>query len=128
MLSPLSSIFIRHVLIPWAFWKVPPAVGIQIWDMLVISERDFLLGHSSKCLLPTRPYAGPLLVTSNLLGHFSVLGQAHDPTYYFGPLPLHIYIYIYIFVLFIFYLSHFILKIEIQFFFPPQVLISRTLQ
>ena len=51
-------------------------------------DRDFLLGHSSKCHLPTRPYAGPLLITDNLLRHFSVLERAHGPTYYFGPLPL----------------------------------------
>ena len=36
-----------------------------------------------------RPYAGPLLVTGNLLRHFNVLEHAHGPTYYFEPLPLY---------------------------------------
>ena len=31
--------------------------------MLAISERDFLLGHSSKCLLHMRSYVGPLIIT-----------------------------------------------------------------
>ena len=53
-------------------------------------ERIFLLGYSSTCFLPTGPYVGPLLFTGNLLRCFIVLRQAHDPTYYFGPLPLQI--------------------------------------
>ena len=87
-LSSLSFRSIWHVLLSWASWKVPLAVGIQIWGMLAMSERIFLLGHSSTCFLPMGPYVGPLLFTGNLLGHFIVLGRAHGPTYYFWPLPL----------------------------------------
>ena len=86
-LSPLSFKSIEHVLLSWASWKVSLGVGIQIWGMVAMFERIFLLGHSSMCFLPTRPYAGPLLFTGNLLVRFIVLGQTHDPTYYFGPLP-----------------------------------------
>ena len=88
VLSLLPFKSIGHVLLSWTSWKIPPVVGIQIWDMLAISERIFLLGCSSTCFLPTRPYARPLLFTSSLLKRFIVLGQAHGPTYYFGPLPL----------------------------------------
>ena len=86
-LSPISFKSIGHILLSWASWKVPLAVGIQIWGMLAMSKRIFLLGHSSICFLPTRPYAGPLLFSGNLLRHFIVLGWAHGPTYYFGLLP-----------------------------------------
>ena len=86
-LSHLSFKSIGHVLLSWASWKVPLAVGIQIWGMLAMSERIFILGHSSMCFLLTGPYAGPLLFTGNLLGCFIVLGRAHGPTYYFGLLP-----------------------------------------
>ena len=85
----LSSLFfksIEHVLLSWASWKVSLGVGIQIWGMVAMFERIFL-GHSSTCFLPTRPYGWPLLFSSNLLVRFIVLGQTHDPTYYFGPLP-----------------------------------------
>ena len=63
---PFKSI--GHVLLSWASWKVPLAVKIQIWGMLAMSERIFILGHPSTCFLPTGPYAGPLLCTGNLLG------------------------------------------------------------
>ena len=72
-LSRLSFKSIGHVLLSWASWKVPPAVVIQIWGMLAMSERIFLLGHSSMCFLPTGPCAGPLLFTGNLLGRLNVL-------------------------------------------------------
>ena len=72
-LSSLSFRSIWHVLLSWASWKVPLAVGIQIWGMLAMSERIFLLGHSSMCFLPTGPWAGPLLFTGNLLGRLIVL-------------------------------------------------------
>ena len=87
-LSPLSFKSIGHVLLSWASWKIPLAVGIQIWSMLAMSERIFLLGHSSTCFLLSRPYTGPLLFTGYLLGRFIVLRQAHGATYYFGLLPL----------------------------------------
>ena len=86
-LSHLPFKSIGHVLLPWASWKVPLAVGIQIWGMLVMSEMIFILGHSSTCFILTRPYAGPLPFTSNLFRRFIILGQTHGPTYYFGPLP-----------------------------------------
>ena len=89
VLSPLPFKSIGHVLLSWASWKVPLTVGIQIWDMLAIFERIFLLRHSSTCFLPMGPYAGPLLFTSNLLECFIVLRQAYGSTYYFGPLPPH---------------------------------------
>ena len=73
-LSPLPFKSIGHVLLFWTSWKIPLVFGIQIWDMLAISERIFLLGRSSTCFLPTRPYARPLLFTSSLLGRFIVLG------------------------------------------------------
>ena len=76
---PFKSI--GHVLLSWASWKVPLAVKIQIWGMLAMSERIFILGHPFTCFLPTGPYAGPLLCTSNLLRQFIVLRQAHGPTY-----------------------------------------------
>ena len=86
-LSPLSFKFIGHILLSWASWKVPLVVGIQIWGMLTMSKRIFLLRHSSTCFLPMRPYVESLLFTGNLLRRFIVLGQAHGPTYYFRPLP-----------------------------------------
>ena len=86
-LSHLPFKSIGHVLLFWASWKVPLVVGMQIWGMLAMSERIFILGHPSMCFLPTGPYAGRLLCTGNLLRQFIVLGQAHGPTYYFGPLP-----------------------------------------
>ena len=52
-----------------------------------MSETIFLLGHTSTYFLPTRPYAGPLLFTGNLLRRFIVLRQVYYPTYYFGSLP-----------------------------------------
>ena len=50
------------------------------------------VGHVflSTYFLLTGPYARPLLFTGNLLGRFIVLGQAHGPTYYYGPLPPHL--------------------------------------
>ena len=86
-LFPLSFKFIGHIILSWASWKVPLTVGIQIWGMLAMSERIFLLGHTSTYFLPTGPYAGPLLFTGNLLERFIVLRQAYCPTYYFGSLP-----------------------------------------
>ena len=50
--------FIRHVLISRASWKIPPAAGIQIQAMLAISEGDFPLEHSSRYLLHMRSNAG----------------------------------------------------------------------
>ena len=88
VLSPLPFKSIGHVLPSWTSWKVPLVVEIQIWDMLAISERIFLVGRSSLCFLPTGPYAGPLLFTGSLFGRFIILGQAYGPTYYFGSLPL----------------------------------------
>ena len=89
-LSPISFKSVGHVLLSWASWKVHLVVGIQIWGMLAMSERIFLLGHSSTYFLLTGPYARPLLFTGNLLGRFIVLEQAHGPTYYYGPLPPHL--------------------------------------
>ena len=80
-LSHLPFKYIGHVLLSWTSWKVPLAVGMQIWGMLAMSERIFILGHPSMCFLPTRSYAEPLLCTSNLLGRFIILGQTHGPTY-----------------------------------------------
>ena len=72
-LSHIPFKSIGHVILSWASWKVPLAVGMQIWGMLAMSERVFILGHPSTCFLPTGPYAGPLLCTDNLLGWFIVL-------------------------------------------------------
>ena len=80
-LSHIPFKFIRHILLSWASWKVPLVVGMQIWDMLAMSERIFILEHPSTCFLPAGSYAGPLLCISNLLGQFIVLGQAHGPTH-----------------------------------------------
>ena len=44
-LSHLPFKSIGHVLLSWASWKVPLAVGMRIWDMLAMSERIFILGH-----------------------------------------------------------------------------------
>ena len=85
--SHLLFKFIWHVLLSWTSWKVPLVIGIQIWGMLAMSERIFILEHSSTCFLLTGPYAGPLLCTGNLLGRFIVLRQARGSIYYFGPLP-----------------------------------------
>ena len=84
-LFPLSFKSIGHVLLSWASWKVPLAVVIQIWGMLAMSEKIFLLRHSSTSFLPTGPYVRLLLFTGNLLRHFIVLKQAHGPIYYFKP-------------------------------------------
>ena len=91
---------------PQIFWAFPPFFQIHricppllsflegsssCWNtklsMLAMSERIFILGHSSAFFLPTGSYAEPLLFTGNLLGCFIVLRQAHGSTYYFGPLP-----------------------------------------
>ena len=73
-LSHLPFKSIGHVLLSWASWKVPLTFGMQIWGMLAMSERVFILGHPSTCYLPTGSYAGPLLCTGNLLEWFIVLG------------------------------------------------------
>ena len=80
-LSHLPFKSIGHVLLSWASWKVSLPIGMQIWGMLAMSERIFILGHPSMCFLPTGSYAGPLLYIGNLLGRFIILGQAHGPTY-----------------------------------------------
>ena len=79
--SHLSFKSIGRILLSWTSWKVPLAVGIQIWGMLAMSERIFILGRSPMCFLPMGSYAGPLLFTSYFLGRFIVLRQAHGPTY-----------------------------------------------
>ena len=65
--------FIRHVLIFRVSWKVPPAVRTQIQALLAISEGDFLLGHSSKCPLYMKSYAGASNNYWPLLGQFNIL-------------------------------------------------------
>ena len=80
-LSHIPFKFIRHILLSWASWKVPLVVGMQIWGMLAMSKRIFIVGHLSTCFSLAGPYAGPLLCTGNLLGRFIVLKQAHDSTY-----------------------------------------------
>ena len=80
-LSYFSFKSIGYVLLSWASWKVPLVVGMQIWGMLVMSEKIFILRHPSTCFSPAGLYAEPLLCTGNLLERFIVLGQAHGLTY-----------------------------------------------
>ena len=58
-LSHIPFKSIGHVVLSWASWKVPLVVGVQIWGMLAMSERIFILGHPPMCFLPMGPYIGP---------------------------------------------------------------------
>ena len=66
--------FIRHIFIFLASWKVLPIVGTQTQAVLAISEEDFFLGHSSICPLHMKFYVGTSNNYWSLLEQFNVLG------------------------------------------------------
>ena len=72
-LSHLPFKSIGHVLLSRASWKVPLVVRMQIWGLLAMFERIFILRHRSTCLSPVGLYVRPLLCTGNLLVRFVVL-------------------------------------------------------